>query len=78
MTVVLLARNELHADELIAALIRDCAEGKSDREPEALRLAKLGGSTNQVLQNDLSRQGTLYANCGRGNVGPQTAIGEPD
>jgi hypothetical protein len=43
MTALLFARNETHADELIAELIRDCAEGKSDRESEALRLAKQWG-----------------------------------
>ncbi len=41
MTALLFARNEVHADELIAGLILECAEGKSDREPEALGLAKL-------------------------------------
>jgi hypothetical protein len=43
MTALLFAKNETHADELIVDLIRDCAEGRSDRESEALRLAKLRG-----------------------------------
>jgi hypothetical protein len=43
MTALLFAKNETHADELIVDLIRDRAEGRSDRESEALRLAKLWG-----------------------------------
>jgi hypothetical protein len=37
----LLARGEGHARELIAGLVKECREGASDREAEALKLASL-------------------------------------
>ena len=39
----LLARGEGHARELIAGLLKECREGVSDREPEALVVAKPWG-----------------------------------
>ena len=38
---VLLAQSKVHAEQLIAQLIKECAEGISSREDEAVKLAAL-------------------------------------
>src|SRR6516225_4296952 len=51
---VLVAQSATHADELIAELIRECAEGKSDREAEARAFAQQWGRDGTAVERDFA------------------------
>jgi hypothetical protein len=62
MPKALTARNAEHANELIARLVQECAEGKSDREGEARLLAELWCLDAEAVKRDFAEARTVHPN----------------
>ena len=62
MPKALTAQNAEHANELIARLVQECAEGKSDREGEARLLAELWCLDAEAVKRDFAEARTVHPN----------------